>query len=167
MESASLENILPQTNKIASYKLSDKVKSLKNYVYYITCSSTNNDTSTSVSTNNNGESTSSNSLKVLSVKIQDNQTVITFSIKQHHQWKWINIDKNAYISANDQRYTLIKADGIAIAPGETYYFYAGETKIFKLYFPAIPQNTTSIDFIEAEYSSWKIYGIPITILSFY
>lgn len=42
MESALSENILPQTNKIASYKLSDKVKSIKNYVYYITCSSSSN-----------------------------------------------------------------------------------------------------------------------------
>ncbi len=45
MESALSENILPQTNKIASYKLSDKVKSLKNYVYYITCSSGNSNNS--------------------------------------------------------------------------------------------------------------------------
>ena len=39
MESVVSENILPLTNKIANYKLSDKVKLLKNYVYYITCSS--------------------------------------------------------------------------------------------------------------------------------
>ena len=39
MESALSENVLPQTNKISNYKLSDKVKSVKNYVYYITCSS--------------------------------------------------------------------------------------------------------------------------------
>lgn len=39
MESAISENILPQTNKITNDKLSDKVKSVRNYVYYITCSS--------------------------------------------------------------------------------------------------------------------------------
>lgn len=39
MESAITENILPQTNNISNYKLSDKVKSVRNFVYYITCSS--------------------------------------------------------------------------------------------------------------------------------
>ena len=44
MESALSENILPQTNKIASYKLSEKVKSIKSYVYYISCSSSSKST---------------------------------------------------------------------------------------------------------------------------
>lgn len=177
-ESALSENILPQTNKIASYKLSDKVKSLKNYVYYITCSSSGN--SSSLNNNYIGGSTDSatdktynnpyinrnlsNSLQVLSVKIQDNQTVITFSVNNktengYHQW--LTIDKNAYIVANGQRYTLIKTDEIAIAPNKTYFSYAGETKTFTLYFPAIPKNTTSIDFIETEDSDWRLYGIQL------
>lgn len=39
MESALPSNILPQSNKIAGQNLSGKVKSAKNYVYYIICSS--------------------------------------------------------------------------------------------------------------------------------
>lgn len=39
MESAISTNVLPQTNKVANNKLSDKVKILKDFVYYITCSS--------------------------------------------------------------------------------------------------------------------------------
>lgn len=39
MESVVSEDILPQTNQIATYKLSEQVKSLKNFVFYITCSS--------------------------------------------------------------------------------------------------------------------------------
>lgn len=39
MESALPSNILPQNNKIAGQNLSGKVKTVKNYVYYITCSS--------------------------------------------------------------------------------------------------------------------------------
>ena len=42
MESALSENVLPQINKIADYKLSEKVKSIKASVYYITCSSSSN-----------------------------------------------------------------------------------------------------------------------------
>lgn len=39
MESAVPINILPQTNRMAGQNLSGKVKMVKNYVYYITCSS--------------------------------------------------------------------------------------------------------------------------------
>lgn len=181
MESALSENILPQTNKIASYKLSDKVKSLKNYVYYITCSSSNSNNSSLNNSNNTGGSVSSatektyhnpyinrnmsNSLKVLSVKVQDNQTVITFSdnnrIDDDSYYQWFTMNKNAYIVANGQKYTLTRAEGIAISPDKTYFSYAGETKTFTLYFPAIPKSTTSIDFIEAEDSDWRLYGIQL------
>lgn len=180
MESALSENILPQTNKIASYKLSDKVKSLKNYVYYITCSSSSNNSSLKNNNNTGGSVSSatektynnpyinrnmSNSLKVLSVKVQDDQTVITFSynnrIDDDSYYQCFTMNKNAYISANGQRYTLTKAEGIAIAPDKTYFSYAGETKTFTLYFPAIPKSTTSIDFIEAEDSDWRLYGIQL------
>lgn len=41
MESAIPNNILPQTNKIATLNLSGKVKSAKNFVYYIICSNKN------------------------------------------------------------------------------------------------------------------------------
>lgn len=181
MESALSENILPQTNKVASYKLSDKVKSLKNYVYYITCSSSNSNNSSLNNSNNTGGSVSSatekaynhpyinrnmsNSLKVLSVKVQDNQTVITFSdnnrIDDDNYYQWFSIDKNAYIVANGQRYTLTRAEDIAMSPDITYFSHAGETKTFTLYFPAIPKSTTSIDFIETEDSNWRLYGIQL------
>lgn len=181
MESALSENILPQTNKIASYKLSDKVKYLKNYVYYITCSSGNSNNSSLNNSNNTGGSVSSatektynnpyinrnmsNSLKVLSVKVQDNQTVITFSdnnrIDDDSYYQWFTMNKNAYVVANGQKYTLTRAEGIAISPDKTYFSYAGETKTFTLYFPAIPKSTTSIDFIEAEDSDWRLYGIQL------
>ena len=180
MESALSENILPQTNKVTNYKLSDKVKSLKNYVYYITCSKTDNNVSTSVTTNNNVGSTYSPekiynnphinrnmslSLKVLSVKIQGSQTVITFSNNNKGYdggyYQWVTMNEDAYISVKGQKYTLIKADGITIAPDKTYYSYAGETKTFTLYFPAIPKDATSIDFIESEGSDWRLYGIQL------
>lgn len=56
IESAIPNNILPQTNKIATLNLSGKVKSAKNYVYYIVCSSKTNNGVTqkqSPSTNKN------------------------------------------------------------------------------------------------------------------
>lgn len=38
IESVMSKNILPQQNSISTQKLSEKVKAVKNYVYYITCS---------------------------------------------------------------------------------------------------------------------------------
>ena len=48
--------------------------------------------------------------------------------------------------------------GTEIIPYSTnykYFSYQGESKIFKLHFQAIPQNTSSIDFIESLSSKWK------------
>lgn len=39
MESTISNDVLPKTNKISTSKLSEKVKSIKDYVFYITCSS--------------------------------------------------------------------------------------------------------------------------------
>lgn len=62
IESVLSENILPQTNKIASYKLSDKVKSLKNYVYYITCSKRESNTNDSTNDSSSQPSMPSTSM---------------------------------------------------------------------------------------------------------
>ena len=90
-------------------------------------------------------------MKVVSVSLQDNQTVLTLSdnnrTKDGGHYSWITLDKNAYIVTNGQRYTLKRAEGIALSPDKTYFSFAGETKTFTLYFPPIPKTTTSIDFI--------------------
>ena len=99
------------------------------------------------------------------MKIQGSQTVITFSNNNKGYdggyYQWVTMNEDAYISVKGQKYTLIKADGITIAPDKTYYSYAGETKTFTLYFPAIPKDATSIDFIESEGSDWRLYGIQL------
>ena len=182
MESAVSTNILPQNNKISGMNLSGKVKAVKNYVYYITCSSSGNVNAISSSSSYSGNSTYSsstgqtfsypsvnrnlaNNMKVVSISLQDNQTVLTLSdnnrTKDGGYYSWFTLDKNAYIVANGQRYTLKRAEGIALSPDKTYFSYAGETKTFTLYFPPIPKTTTSIDFIESADSEWKLYGIQL------
>ncbi len=107
----------------------------------------------------------SDRLKVLSVKITPQETILTLS--DHNMrtdgmaYAWIQIDANSYIVANGKEYRLNKAEGIEISPNKTYFSYVGETKTFKLYFPPIPTYTKSIDFIESESSGWKIYGIQL------
>lgn len=173
MESALSENILPQTNKIASYKLSDKVKSLKNYVYYITCSSSSNSQSATISSNNTNHSsspsakaypsikTTGGTLAVTGVEIKANETVLSLASTNNLSGGWMNISKGAHIIANGVKYTLVRVEGITYEPEYTYFAYQGETKNFKLYFQAIPQGTQTIDFIESSSSAWKIYGIPV------
>lgn len=177
MESAVSANILPQNNKISSLNLSGKVKAVKNFVYYITCTSSSKGMSNYSSSYSSGSSSygrtynnpvvnrcTAKNLKVISVSVQDNQTVLTLSDNNRTDkgyYEWFTIDKNAYIVANGQRYTLRRTDGIAISPDKTHFTYAGETKTFTLYFPAIPKSTSSIDFIESAESEWKMYGIQL------
>ena len=172
MESAITTNVLPQSNKISSLNLSGKVKAVKNYVYCITCSSTDNGIlNYEGSSNSSGRTYNypttnrnmSNTLKVISVDIQDNQTTLTLSDKNtdDDDEQYLTLDRNAYIVANGQRYTLKKAEGIALSPNKTFFSFTGETKTFKLYFPAIPKNATSIDFVESSDSEWKIFGIQL------
>ena len=183
MESAVSSNILPQTNKISGLNLSGKVKAVKNYVYYITCSTAggnhNNVAKNSYNVSSSSKSNSSikvcpspkvqknnsSNLEILSVSIQENKTVISFSYtnkaKNVDSNAWFQIHPNAYIVANGQNLKLIKATGIAISPDKTYFSNEGEIKFFQLHFPAISKNTTSIDFIDNDTGNWKIYGIEL------
>ncbi len=74
---------------------------------------------------------------------------------------WCAIEEGTYIVVNGQRYTMISADGIEVAPSKTYFNEFGETLTFTLYFPAIPPSATSMDLIENETSEWRFYGIDI------
>lgn len=179
IECSVSSDILPQNNKISYMKLTEKVKSIKNYVYYITCSSedgygTSNynsayggDVSQTYSKTYNNPATINNmayNLSLNSVTVQDNQTILTFSVNNRTRdgyFEWMNLDKNTYIMANDQKFFLKRTEGIAISPDMTDFSYVGETITFKLYFPAIPKNTTTIDFVESLDSDWKIYGIQL------
>lgn len=180
MESAVSTNILPQNNKISGMNLSGKVKAVKNYVYYITCSSTARIVTNSYNSNNysssnytGGASSKSvynnptvtrrydNSLTVKSVEINENHTVITITCKNDLAGGWMNISPSTYIVANGKRYTLSRTNGIELAPKYTYFSYQGQTLTFTLYFPTIPRTTTSIDLIESDTSKWRLYGIQL------
>ena len=180
LESSDLSKMLPQNNKISSLKLSEKVKAIKDYVYYITCSN-EDDNSTGYNSSyiegNNSNSfyrtyndprcnnnMAGHNLRIKSVSVQKNQTILAFSINNSTNdgyYEWVTLDRNACIMANGQKFYLQRAEGIATSPDKTYFAYDGETKTFKLYFPAIPKDTSSIDFVESADSNWKIYGIML------
>lgn len=76
-------------------------------------------------------------------------------------YAWCQIDKGTYIKCkpSGKVLKLLKADGIAIAPGQTYYRDSETPIYFNLTFPALPQGTTSFDLIESATSDWKFYNV--------
>lgn len=192
IESATSADILPHNNKISALGMTGKVKAVKDFVYYITCSSSgagSNDITNSPS--GNGESNyggnahsdktsyfsgktynnpsirtnCSNNTKILSVTLEDNRTIVKMSDNNRTRnggyYTWMTIDPNTYIKVNGKKYSLTRAEGIAISPNRTSFSYEGETKTFTLYFPPIPKTTTSMDLIESITSEWKFYGIQL------
>lgn len=183
IESSISTSILPNNNQTASLPLTGKVKSLKNYVFMISCSNqeTNHIVTNNVSNNTNEGhqtytqsnnyieypiigSTTAERAKIKSVRLTEEYTAI--EIISNNQsgstyYQWCNIDRNTYISANGKQYTMNRAEGIKIAPDKTYFTHAGQEITFTLYFPPLPESTTSINLIESIDSDWKFYGIKI------
>lgn len=56
---------------------------------------------------------------------------------------------------------MIEAQNMAIDPKKHYFNSIYDKLNFTLTFPALPANTTTINFIETETSSWRFYGISL------
>ena len=173
VESASSISLLPTNNSVSGMSLSNKVKSLKNFVFMITCS--NSSTGTSAYSGNlsslantvnypSVRNSTAERAKIKSVYIGRDYTAVEITSNNqsgNSYYQWCNIDRNTYIMVNGTRYTMTKAEGIKIAPDKTYFSYAGQDITFTLYFPPIPTSATSMDLIESADSEWKFYGIKI------
>lgn len=129
IESSISTSILPNNNQIAGLPLTGKVKSLKNYVFMITCSNTGSSsaysatpsTSISIKTIEHPSvgRTTAERAKIKSVKLAKDYTAIEITSNNqsgNSYYQWCNIDRNTYILVNGTRYTLIRTDGIEIAP---------------------------------------------------
>ncbi len=179
IESAVNSTIIPTNNTVSTLPLTGKVKAEKNFVFYIKCSSETASAShsvnpSSVSADDNIRIISNptytykgdNQLKILKIILSPSETRIELSSNNEATdgsgyWEWMSISPQAYISVSGQRYTLRRAEGIALSPNVTRYSYAGETKKFTLIFPSIPSTATSVDFVEGNDSEWKILGIKL------
>lgn len=173
VESASSISLLPTNNSVSGMSLSNKVKSLKNFVFMITCS--NSSTGTSAYSGNlsslantvnypSVRNSTAERAKIKSVYIGRDYTAVEITwnnLSRNSYYKACSINRNTYIIVNGTRYTMTKAEGIKIAPDKTYFSYAGQDITFTLYFPPIPTSATSMDLIESADSEWKFYGIKI------
>ena len=181
IESSISTNILPTSTQTATLPLTEKVKSLKNFVFMISCSNQaisnssninsyeNNSSSISkeedktIIRNPNVRNNSNSNTRIKSVTLTKEYTAIEITSNNSSgtgYYEWCNIYRYTVIKANGVSYTMNRADGIKISPEKTYYPYANSDISFTLYFPAIPSNVTSIDLIESE-SGWKFYGIEL------
>ena len=170
--------VIPTQNALSGLNLPQKVKKLKGLVCFIYCS-TRGETPHSANPKFGAPTvpqgnkvverpyvdfTRAENTRILKVTITDKETIIDMSDNNETSGgyaQWMNIDKNTSIVIDGQEYKLKKAEGIAIAPNKTNFTRNGETKTFKLYFPAIPKGTTSFNLLEPGESDWKFYGISL------
>ena len=112
----------------------------------------------SVTSNTLNDSQNNTYTQISKITIGNSSTIIELTLKNY---LWCSIEPSTYIVANGQRYTMQRAEGIAVSPQKTYPSRQGADIICRLYFPSIPKNTRSIDLIEDQSSRWKFYGIKI------
>ncbi len=79
---------------------------------------------------------------------------------------WVQMSPDCFIRPinTTQKYKLVKAENIPIAPTKHYFKSSRDILSYSLYFPAMPENTTSIDIIEDEShgQNWfNFYGVSM------
>lgn len=181
VESTTSAPILPNNNVIGTLPLTSKVKTLKNFVFMITCSDEDEVASVDQHKRSHGvragrdadvivsypvfSLTTAERLKIKSVRLTDAHTAIEVICSSQedgpNHGQWYNIDRETYISIGGKKYKMTKAVGVKTAPDKTYFNHAGEEVTFTLYFPPIPKSTTKINLVESADSSWKFYGIEL------
>ncbi|MCM1042076.1 MAG: serine protease [Bacteroides sp.] len=158
IESSANSAIIPANNTVSTLPLTEKVKMEKNFVFQIHCSGSG---ATRIIENPGYRSLGDNNLLVKKITLTPTETILECSCTNPLYGGWMNINRGAYILVQGTKYTLTKTEGIAYAPNYTYFDYVNQTKKFKLYFPGIPTEAESLDFIEDMNSAWRIYGISL------
>lgn len=165
VESCASASILPTLNSVASLSLPNKVKRVKDFVFYIKCSSSVNSQAygqnTRIINNPTCISKPGDNFVIERIVISPSNTVLECSSKNDLYNGWMSIDRFAYIKVSGREYSLQSTDGIAIYPKVTDFAYPGQILKFKLIFPPIPNTSKSLDFIESDDSKWKVYGVSL------
>lgn len=115
------------------------------------------------------KSTTEKDLKIESILLYPDKTVIKFGYTKTNQAKgdWIFMAEPGselamYLLANDVKYKLVSKTGIGSAAGITQ-ITMNKTVNFVATFEPLPKGVTKFDLIEGtyggDYSSWCIYGI--------
>jgi hypothetical protein len=97
----------------------------------------------------------SKKLRISSIELTDGYTRIDFSYRSPDHYMnggWISMDAGCYIqpAGTEERYGMIEAIGIPIAPKKHYFNRSGEFFTYTLVFPGLPKSVTKINIIEKE-----------------
>ena len=103
--------------------------------------------------------------KVMRIEMEEDYTRIDFVTLAGH-WLWVQMDSNCFIRpvGSDTRLTLVKAQGIPLAPNKYHFKSRNESLYYTLYFPALPKGTEAIDIIEKEVPGtyFNFYGVALS-----
>lgn len=174
----SSAGVMPTVNTLEGKSLPDKVREVSPMVCYIVCT-TRGETPRSSNPKYGApavpqgdkvieapyvDNCNSSYAQILRVIISDDATTIEMkcnSDTEEGSLQWMAISEDIYITDEETDYRLVKAEGIALLPDQTVFSYPGESKTFKLIFPAIAKGTTSISLVEPEETGWRFYGISL------
>lgn len=182
VESVANESIFPKGKNMVGLSLSEQVKKIKEYVYYIECSS-ESDKSDSIESNKLHQKevekrkespfiyklfnttireSPKDNYQIQSILIAKEFTAVGISYdnaRKRGYYDWCNIDKYTYLLVNGDRYYMTRAEGIRVAPLKTT-FSERSNMIFYIYFPPIPPDSKIMDLIEPN-SKCQFFGIEL------
>lgn len=102
---------------------------------------------------------STNSIEISGVEINDSLTVIDVNAKYRPK-NWIRIASTTTLQADGKEYRLVGADGIE--PDSLFWMPESGKASFKLMFEPLPKGTKEFDFIEAnESGAFNFWGINL------
>lgn len=163
--------ILNQINNILSH-LSELVDEVESEVSQVSPGSSSSSSSYMSSADPNPKvvsypsirSKGDNKLIFKRVTITDTYTMLEMSSNNNHgdtSYAWCQISRNAHLICRGKNYSLIRAEGIKLAPEKTYYSGTNSSISFTLYFQPIPKNAATFDFYEEPGSSWNTWEIAL------
>lgn len=172
IESCASASIIPTNNTVSTLPLTGKVKAEKNFVFYIQCSSSTNMSSMSsasrvinnpyVGSDNLNDEGNNTLTKISKVEITPSYTSISFTLRNY---VWCSISSDTYIKVGDKKYYLTRNEGIECSPNRTYPTRVGFDGYSLIectfYFPPIPSNSITLDFIEPN-SRWQFFNVSLT-----
>jgi hypothetical protein len=108
------------------------------------------------------------SIKIDKIEITEYNTIMYFthtSAEEYANGGWVRIEPNITIKETYgiRKYNLIKAEGVPLSPNKFEYSYKGQTLSFRLIFPKIAYDISTIDLIECpeNRNCFNFYGIKI------
>ena len=106
------------------------------------------------------ESTTTMSLDVRKVEMNDSATVVSVDVYQEPKF-WISFTTKMHLLADGKKYAIRKVDGAEL--DQKFWMPESGEVSFKVIFEPLPMNTKSVDFIEGEGpTDWNVYGIDLT-----